>query len=142
MPIPASWEFAASTLNCPRADAPGSPRSFAELGGNRRADAPKHESVRAQRGNKRVAFVVQRSGSEVNGGAETLCLQIAQRMAEHWSTEVLTTCALDYMTWDNFYPEGVEQLGSTRVRRFPVDQPRDVDAFNKLSAALHERHQH
>jgi glycosyltransferase involved in cell wall biosynthesis len=60
-------------------------------------------------------------------------------MAKHWSTEILTTCALDYMTWDNFYPEGVEQVGSTLVRRFPVEQPRDVPAFNRLSEQLHVR---
>lgn len=87
----------------------------------------------------KVAFVVQRCGPEVNGGAELHCLQIAQRMARHWETEVLTTCALDYMTWDNFYPEGPEQLGSTTVRRFRVDQPRDVPAFNRLSSQLHAR---
>ena len=49
----------------------------------------------------KVAFVVQRCGREVNGGAEKHCLQVATRMATQWQTEVLTTCALDYMTWDN-----------------------------------------
>jgi glycosyltransferase involved in cell wall biosynthesis len=60
-------------------------------------------------------------------------------MSSHWDTEILTTCALDYMTWENFYPEGVEQLGPTMARRFPIDQPRDVEAFNRLSAQLHSR---
>jgi glycosyltransferase involved in cell wall biosynthesis len=60
-------------------------------------------------------------------------------MANHWETEVLTTCALDYMTWENFYPSGTERLGSTLVRRFPVDRPRDVESFNALSAQLHAR---
>ena len=88
---------------------------------------------------KRVAFVVQRCGLEVNGGAEHLCLQIAQRMAAHWQTEVLTTCALDYMSWENWYPAGLEQIGGTVVRRFPVDQPRDVGSFNRLSGELQSR---
>ena len=86
----------------------------------------------------RVAFVVQLL-REVNGGAESLCLQIAQRVGRHWPTEVLTTCALDYMTWENSYPEGVEQAGSTLIRRFPVDTPRDVPTFNALSETLHPR---
>jgi glycosyltransferase involved in cell wall biosynthesis len=89
----------------------------------------------------RVAFVVQRCGLEVNGGAESLCLQIAQRMARYWSTEVITTCALDYMTWENSYPEGVERVGATSIRRFPVDQPRDVARFNRLSEELQPRQQ-
>lgn len=89
----------------------------------------------------RVAFVVQRCGVEVNGGAESLCLQIAQRMARYWSTEVITTCALDYMTWENSYPEGVERVGATSIRRFPVDQPRDVVRFNRLSEELQPKRQ-
>jgi glycosyltransferase involved in cell wall biosynthesis len=88
---------------------------------------------------KRVAFVVQRCGLEVNGGAEHHCLQIAQRMAAHWQTEVLTTCALDYTSWENWYPAGVEQIGGTLVRRFSVDQPRDAESFNRLSSKLHSR---
>lgn len=87
----------------------------------------------------RVAFVVQRCGREVNGGAEYHCLQVAEHMARHWRTEVLTTCALDYMTWENYYPEGVEDVGSTVIRRFAVDAPRDVAAFNRLSEELHPR---
>ena len=88
---------------------------------------------------KRVAFVVQRCGLEVNGGAEHHCLQVAQRMAAHWQTEVLTTCALDYTSWENWYPAGVEQTGGTLVRRFSVDQPRDAKSFNRLSDKLHSR---
>lgn len=87
----------------------------------------------------RVAFVVQRCGLEVNGGAELHCLQVAQRMARFWQTEILTTCALDYMTWENFYPEGVEQIGETVIRRFPVDMPRDIESFNRLSSELAAR---
>lgn len=84
----------------------------------------------------KVAFVVQRCGTEVNGGAESLCLQIAQRMAKYWDTEVLTTCARDYMTWEDWYSPGLEKIGATAVRRFPVDAPRDIAEFNRISAHL------
>lgn len=87
----------------------------------------------------RVAFIVQRCGVEVNGGAEAHCLQVAQRMSKHWGTEVLTTCALDYMTWEDHYAPGPEKAGGTVIRRFQVDQPRDVDDFNQLSGELHNR---
>jgi glycosyltransferase involved in cell wall biosynthesis len=104
----------------------------------RRSSFRKDDPSRVTRG-KRIAFVVQRCGLEVNGGAESLCLQIAQRMARHWTTEVITTCALDYMSWENFYEPGTEQIGSTSVRRFPVDQLRNVEDFNRLSEELHSR---
>ncbi len=84
----------------------------------------------------RVAFVTQRYGSEVNGGAEALCRSIAERMARHWEVEVLTTCALDYMTWADHYPPGESMLNGVRVRRFPVEAPRDVPTFDRLSAAI------
>lgn len=87
-------------------------------------------------GRLRVAFVVQRYGAEVNGGAEALCRLVAERIARHWSVEVLTTCALDYVTWGDHYPPGEAILNGVTVRRFSVPEPRDVEKFNRLSKAL------
>ncbi len=81
----------------------------------------------------KIAFVVQRSGKEVNGGAEYLCFLTAQLMLKSWDVEILTTCALDYMTWDNYYEEGLEIVEGVTIRRFEVEHPRDVDAFNSCS---------
>jgi glycosyltransferase involved in cell wall biosynthesis len=88
---------------------------------------------------KRVAFVVQRCGLEVNGGSELLCRLIADRLAEHYETEVLTTCALDYLTWANHYPAGEQRLGNLLIRRFRVARPRDLDSFNLLSQSVRLR---
>ena len=80
---------------------------------------------------RRVAIVVQRYGVEVNGGAEQHARWLAERLAEQSTageaTEVtiLTTCALDYITWADHYPAGEEAINGVRVRRFPVDAPRD-----------------
>ena len=87
----------------------------------------------------KVAFVVQRCGREVTGGAESVCLQLAQRLGNRYQTGILTTCALDYMRWENWYPAGTETIGQTTVRRFPVDRPRDVARFNDLSRELMAR---
>ena len=88
---------------------------------------------------RKVAFVVQRCGREVNGGAEAHCLAIAQRMSAYWNTEVLTSCAVDYVTWDNFYPPGPERVGDVTVRRFPVAATRVTETFNQLSGELHRK---
>ena len=80
----------------------------------------------------KIAFVVQRYGSEVNGGAELLARWVAESMSDLWDIEVITTCALDYMTWVNHYPEGRKQINGVTVLRFPVSEPRDVARFNKL----------
>jgi glycosyltransferase involved in cell wall biosynthesis len=73
----------------------------------------------------RVAFVVQRYGYEVNGGAETHCRIVAERMAPHWEIEVLTSRARDYvLRFENDYPEGVTQVGGLPVRRFTIGRLR------------------
>lgn len=82
---------------------------------------------------RKVAFVVQRYGLEVNGGAEVLCRSTAEHMSRYWDVEVLTTCALDYLTWRNEYRAGVEKINGVTVRRFPVKRPRNWNYFRLLS---------
>jgi glycosyltransferase involved in cell wall biosynthesis len=88
---------------------------------------------------RRVAFVVQRCGLEVNGGAEAHCLAIAQRMSVFWETEILTTCAVDYVTWEDFYPPGEERIGDVLLHRFPVAASRVTETFNQISATISEK---
>lgn len=81
---------------------------------------------------KKVAFVVQRYGVEVNGGAELLARLFAERLGAFYPVEVLTTCALDYTTWNNHYPEGPCEVNGVPVRRFKVGKFRDIKSFSKL----------
>lgn len=85
----------------------------------------------------RVALVVQRYGLEVNGGSETLARRIAERIAEDVDLTVLTTCALDYRTWSNYYPPGRTEVDGVDVVRFPVRTPRDQAKFDAISAAAY-----
>jgi glycosyltransferase involved in cell wall biosynthesis len=84
----------------------------------------------------RVAFVVQRAGIEVNGGAEYLCLAVARRMAAVWDLDIITTRARDYVTWEDYYPEGVEVMDGVTIRRFGVDETRSTTIFDRLSQRL------
>ncbi len=84
----------------------------------------------------RIAFVVQRAGDEVNGGAEYLCLSVARAMSAVWDVEIITTCARDYLTWEDYYPAGVSQLDGVTIRRFSVDEHRSNKYFDGLSQKL------
>ena len=84
---------------------------------------------------KKIAFVCQRYGLEVNGGAELLCRQLAEKLAERYEVEVYTTCAIDYITWRNEYQPGKERIRGVLVRRFRSRKERSGD-FDRFSGAV------
>jgi glycosyltransferase involved in cell wall biosynthesis len=81
----------------------------------------------------KLACVVQRYGAGVAGGSERHCRDIALRLAEHHDVTILTTCAADYVTWENEFPAGTTMDGRATVRRFAVKRPRRLKRFADLS---------
>jgi glycosyltransferase involved in cell wall biosynthesis len=75
----------------------------------------------------RIAIVVQRYGEEVVGGAELHCRVLAERLLPWFDVDVLTSCALDYLTWENHYPAGTTTLNGVTVRRFASARQRHPD---------------
>ena len=89
----------------------------------------------------KIAFVVQRYGLEVNGGAELLCRWVAEHLTPYGDIHVLTTCARDYTTWENVYAAGETTLNGVHIHRFPVDNPRNDRLFQRFSRKIFsERH--
>ena len=71
-----------------------------------------------------IAFVVQRYGAEVAGGAEGLCRDTARALVRAGEDlTVYTTTARDYLSWEPFYPPGNWVDDGVAVRRFAVDPP-------------------
>ena len=90
---------------------------------------------------RKICFVVQRYGIEVNGGAELLTRQFAEKMTCGYDVHVFTSKAVDYMTWADEYDKDEEEINGVTVHRFSVAAPRvqkDFDAINGkfLSAGL------
>jgi glycosyltransferase involved in cell wall biosynthesis len=85
----------------------------------------------------KIGVVVQRYGEEVVGGAELHARWIAEHLALRHDVEVLTTCALDYLTWANEYDAGPGRVRGVAVRRFPVAERRVAARFDPLTARVH-----
>ena len=81
----------------------------------------------------KVAFIVQRYGAEILGGSEYHCRLVAEHLSRQHDVEVLTTCAQEYTTWENVYPEGTDRVRGVTVRRFANAHTRDLESFNKYS---------
>ncbi len=89
----------------------------------------------------KLAFVIQRYGLEVNGGAELHCRWLAERLAQRHQVEVFATRALDYLEWKNHYPKGTEVVNGVPVHRCTVKRTRNARVFASLSnICFHETH--
>jgi glycosyltransferase involved in cell wall biosynthesis len=88
----------------------------------------------------KLAFVVQRYGADIAGGSELHCRELAQRLAGRHEITVLTSCARDYVTWQNELPAGSSTDGPVRVIRFSVRQPRHLHDFASISDEVFEGH--
>lgn len=88
-------------------------------------------------GNKRkIAWVVQRYGLEVNGGAEMLSRTMAEHLQDRYDIEVLTSKAVDYVTWKDEYEKDEEVINGIKVRRFGVAAPRNPKKFDAFSGRV------
>lgn len=87
----------------------------------------------------KIAVVVPRYGPDVVGGAETLVRGLAERIQKDKAgieVEVLTTCARDHHTWKNYYREGRDVVNGVPVRRFAVNENRDLTRHRELLLKL------
>ncbi|HEX2039532.1 MAG TPA: glycosyltransferase family 4 protein [Acidimicrobiales bacterium] len=81
----------------------------------------------------RLLFVAQRYGHEVAGGAELHCRQFATRLAERGhDVAAVTSCAVSYVDWADWYPQGVSELDGVEVHRLAVARRRDDRLFASL----------
>jgi glycosyltransferase involved in cell wall biosynthesis len=87
----------------------------------------------------KIAIVVQRYGTEINGGAELHARYIAERLASRFEVSVLTTCARDYLTWRDEFSPGLEEINGVSVERFRVSRERDVRDFGARSQRVFGR---
>jgi glycosyltransferase involved in cell wall biosynthesis len=88
----------------------------------------------------KIAIVVQRYGEEVNGGAEQMARWLAEHLLSLADVDVISTCAIDYNTWEDAYPSGESELNGVHIHRFAVDSPRTADMGARTLALRYQEH--
>jgi glycosyltransferase involved in cell wall biosynthesis len=85
---------------------------------------------------KKIALVSPIFSPHISGGAEKHALNFAELLAGEYELEILTTKALDYISWKNVIPKDKENFGTSLVRRFTVKESRNIKSFNRFHAKL------
>jgi len=81
----------------------------------------------------KLAFVVQRYGTDVLGGAERYIRSMAVGLAaEGHDVTVVTSCATSYEDWADVYAPGTSIEDGVTIHRLPVVSPRDNERFIPL----------
>jgi glycosyltransferase involved in cell wall biosynthesis len=85
----------------------------------------------------KIAYVVPRYGTSVRGGAETGARMFAEHLVVDcgYQVEVMTTCALDALTWRDELTPGTEVVNGVTVHRIASQAGRG-DGFHPLSGRL------
>jgi glycosyltransferase involved in cell wall biosynthesis len=83
----------------------------------------------------KIAIVVMRYGEDIIGGAEYHARMITEHLKQYYQIDVLTTCAKNYHTWENEYPEKIETYNDIRILRFKNSKIRD----NNKVVAIEEK---
>jgi len=85
----------------------------------------------------RLLFVIQRYGHEVAGGAERACRSFAEELTGRGhEVEVLTSCAVSYVDWADYYTPGTDRVGDVVVHRLSNTEPREDRIFGPLNARV------
>lgn len=82
---------------------------------------------------KRIVFVCECYGMETSGGTEQYTRLVAERLANRYEVEVLTTKAVDRKTWKDWYSREEEVIHGVTVHRFSVEELRSEHEKDDLA---------
>lgn len=91
---------------------------------------------------KKLCFVIQRYGNEIIGGAESYCKTYAEKLSEIYDIEVATTTSLEYINWEDHYPEGTEIINGIPVHRFKLDKPFNRNSYEEIASLVFDNPRH
>jgi len=85
----------------------------------------------------KLALTIPRYDPASAGGAEVLAKELLEHLAAAGhQIEVFTTCARNHATWANEFEPGASSVNGVTVRRFPVNEHRDIDTLLELQERI------
>jgi glycosyltransferase involved in cell wall biosynthesis len=87
---------------------------------------------------KKICFVIQRFGSSIIGGAESLCAQYVKQLLPFYDIEVVTSCSIDYNTWENVYSDGLCFEDDIKIHRFRSLHPRKPERVAEWTGKVYQ----
>lgn len=85
----------------------------------------------------KILYSVQRYGVDIVGGSETACRLYAENLVDRGhDVHVLTSCAVSYSDWVDYFLPGTESINGVTVHRLSVENTRDVQSFSPLNEHL------
>jgi len=85
----------------------------------------------------KLALTIPRYDPASAGGAEVLAKELLEHLVEAGhAIEVFTTCARNHATWANEFEPGASDVNGITVRRFPVNEHRDIAVLVELQERI------
>ncbi len=93
---------------------------------------------------KKVAFIVNSYGKDINGGVEQHARMLAERLVDNYDVEVLTTCVRNFYDGENCLPEGEEWDNKVLIRRFKTEPefPELFEEYTKKAKKIRRVRKH
>ncbi len=85
---------------------------------------------------EKLAFVIHRFGEGIIGGSENLCKNYISLLKDKYDIDILTTTAINHLTWENYYKPGIEKKSDFNIFRFKIDKSRNSKFFKLFNFLL------
>lgn len=87
----------------------------------------------------KISAVVPRFSSMIRGGAEKHAYDVLSIFPPNCEITILTSTALDYITWKNYFKPGISSFERFKIERFQNVKTRNIKKFNQISQKLYDK---
>ncbi|MCG9875329.1 MAG: glycosyltransferase family 4 protein [Leptospiraceae bacterium] len=87
----------------------------------------------------KICAVVPRFSTMIRGGAEKHAYDVLSIFPTNCEITILTSTALDYISWKNYFKPGISRFERFKIERFQNVKTRNIKKFNQISQKLYDK---